>query len=48
MIISSLINHVFRYNAVRYKPLQPVLLTSESNGASDINITGTLPSSAEP
>lgn len=49
MTILSLMNHVFRHNIVQhdYKPLRCVLLEMKGNGASDVNITGTLPSSAE-
>lgn len=47
--IFSLINHVFRHNILQYDytPLLCILLTRKSNGASDVNIIGILPSSAE-
>lgn len=47
--IFSLINHVFRHNILQYdyKPLLCTLLTRKSNGASDVNVIGILPSSAE-
>ena len=47
--IFSLINHVFRHNILQYdyKPLLCILLTRKSNGASDVNVIGILPSSAE-